>query len=130
MWGSHYRIGLFSLLSNTKTRKQLNQIYRERGTFLLYIYFPCLGVCWYPINVKTAEPIGPKVFAGPRVKPGKVYGWSKFQKFVSDKIQYLKILKIHNIFYKIRKFFVLLLFYNVYKEKMFTIEIEDGREAL
>ena len=32
-------------------------------------------------------------------------------------------------FYKIRDIFLLFLFYNVYKEKMFTIEIEDGREA-
>ena len=32
-------------------------------------------VCLYPMNVKTAEPIGPKVFVGPRsrVNPGKVY---------------------------------------------------------
>ena len=25
----------------------------------------CLSVCLYPINVKTAEPIGPKFFVGP-----------------------------------------------------------------
>ena len=29
-------------------------------------------------------------------------------------------------FYNIRKLFWFFLFYNVYKEKMFTIEIEDG----
>ena len=33
----------------------------------------CLSVCLYPINVKTAEPIGPKFFVGPHVTPGKVY---------------------------------------------------------
>ena len=33
----------------------------------------CLSVCLYPINVKTAEPIGPKFFVGSRVAPGKVY---------------------------------------------------------
>ena len=33
----------------------------------------CLSVCLYSINVKTAEPIGPKIFVGSRVTPGKVY---------------------------------------------------------
>jgi len=33
----------------------------------------CLSVCLYPINVKTAEPIGPKFCVGPHVTPGKVY---------------------------------------------------------
>jgi hypothetical protein len=32
-----------------------------------------LLVCLYPINVKTAEPIRPKIFVAPRVMPGKVY---------------------------------------------------------
>ena len=31
----------------------------------------CLFVCLYPINVKTAEPIGPEFFVGSRVTPGK-----------------------------------------------------------
>ena len=33
------------------------------------------------------------------------------------------------LFCKIREIFCLFLFYNVHKESMFTIEIEDGREA-
>jgi len=33
----------------------------------------CLSVCLYPINVKTAEPIGPKFFVGHPGTPGKVY---------------------------------------------------------
>ena len=35
--------------------------------------FVCLFVCLYPINVKTAEPIGPKFFVGHLGTPGKVY---------------------------------------------------------
>ena len=35
--------------------------------------FVCLFVCLYPINVKTAEPIGPKFCVGYHVTPGKVY---------------------------------------------------------
>jgi len=38
-------------------------------------------------------------------------------------------LKIHEIFSWIRELFFVL-FSNVQKENMFTIEIEDGREAL
>ena len=44
------------------------------------IYILCLSVCLivrlYPINVKTAEPIGPKFCAGPHMSmtPGNVYG--------------------------------------------------------
>ena len=33
----------------------------------------CLSVCLYPINVKTAEPIGPKFVVGHLGTPGKVY---------------------------------------------------------
>ena len=40
----------------------------------LYINLACLGVCLfvclYPINVKTAEPIGPKFFVGHHVTAG------------------------------------------------------------
>ena len=35
----------------------------------------CLFVCLYPINVKTAETIGPKFFVGHHVTTGKVYEW-------------------------------------------------------
>ena len=62
------------------------------------IYILCLSVCLYPINIKTAEPIGPKFFVWSRVTPGKVFRWSNFQKFVSNKIRFLKIMKIHKIF--------------------------------
>jgi len=55
---------------------------------LLYItLLVCLGVCLFvclkPINVKTAEPIRPKFFEGPRMTQGKVYGCSELQKVVS-----------------------------------------------
>ena len=44
-------------------------------------------------------------------------------------IKILKTLKIHEIFWwNPRTFFCL--FYNVHKENLFTIKIEDGREAL
>ena len=55
----------------------------------LYIYFVFLFgnsfVCLYPINVKTAEPIGPIILSGPHMTPGKVYEGSNFQKLASNK---------------------------------------------
>ena len=38
----------------------------------LYTLLVCLGVCLYPINVKTAEPIGSKFCVGLHMYPGKV----------------------------------------------------------
>ena len=43
--------------------------------------------------------------------------------------EFLKIMKIQEIILNKICEIVLFLFYNVYKEKMFTIEIEDGRNA-
>ena len=99
---------------------------------LSWCLFVCLSVCLYPINVKTAEPIGPKFFVGHLGTPGKVYKWSKFQILVSIKIRSpLNFL----IFWKSTKFFcknpriIFVLFFDVHKENMFTINLEDGREA-
>ena len=39
----------------------------------LYTLLVCLSACLYPINVKTAEPIGPKFCVGLCMPPGKVY---------------------------------------------------------
>ena len=102
----------------------------RQGDKYLYINLACpsvcLFVCLYPINVKTAEPIGPKFFVGHQVTPGKVYGWSNFQKLVSIKIRFLKILKIHEIFFlKIREIFCFWFLEN----KFFTNEIKYRREA-
>ena len=38
---------------------------------LLYINLACLSVRLYPINVKTAEPIGPKFCVGPNMTLGR-----------------------------------------------------------
>ena len=77
------------------------------------IYILCLSVCLYPTNVKTAKSIGPK-----------------FEKFASNKIPFSLNVENHKIYLIKSAIFGLYLFYNVYKEKMFTIEIEDVRFAL
>ena len=43
-------------------------------------------------------------------------------------IKFLKILKIHEIFGENPRI-IFILFYDVHKENMFTINLEDGREA-
>ena len=48
------------------------QVKKEMGEPCVYILF--LSVCFYSINVKTAEPIGPKFCVGPHMTPGRVYG--------------------------------------------------------
>ena len=88
-----------------KDNHNFKEIFQE--IFFLYKFglfvclFVCLLVCLYPINVKTAEPIGPNFFVGHHVTPGKVYGWSNYQKFASIKIRFLKILKINEIFFRL-----------------------------
>ena len=78
---------------------------------LACLLFVCLFVCLlYPINVKTAEPIGSKFFVGHLGTPGKVYEKSKFQIFVSIKIRsslnFLKFWKSAKFFVKIRELFL------------------------
>ena len=43
-------------------------------------------------------------------------------------IKFLKILKIHEIFFENPRI-IFVLFYDVHKDNMFTINLEDGREA-
>ena len=85
----------------------LQSIYKFGLSWCLFV---CLSVCLYPINVKTAEPIGPNFFVGHHVNTGKVYEWSKFQIFVSIKIRsssnFWKFWKSTKIFVKIREFFL------------------------
>ena len=52
----------------------IKSIYKFGLSVCLFVcLFVCLSVCLYPINVKTAEPIGPKFFVGHLETPGKVY---------------------------------------------------------
>ena len=64
-------------------------------------------VCLYPINVKTAEPIGPKFGVGPLMTPEKVYGCSKFQTSLPQILIFIKIkLKLKFNFIKIPRSFL------------------------
>ena len=93
------------------------------------IYKFGLSVCLYPINVKTAEPIGPKFFVGHLGTPGKVYWMIEILNIYLHQnsifIKFFKILKIHEIFCENPRI-IFVLFYDVHKENMFTINLEDG----
>ena len=67
----------------------------------IYIYFACRSVSLYPINVKTAEPIGPKFCVWPHMTPVKFCGCSESQKIVSKYISKFpkKLLSHQRTFY-------------------------------
>jgi len=91
-----YPLQLYRTSFSTKTRYFFGQSTADRysthkslvwGDIInLYINLACfswwVSVSLYPINVKTAEPIGPKFFVGSRVTPGKVYERWKLKKIV------------------------------------------------
>ena len=89
------------------------------------LYILCLSVCLYPINVKTAEPIRPKFSVGLDMSTGKfktIYRWSKLKDLPPTKFDLNKMLNIYEIlFYKSQ------LLQCIYREKMFTIKIKNGR---
>ena len=78
---------MMSINSFSEFKKSLIEIkprYKRRPLYSKFIQFPSchlyinlagLSVCLYPINVKTAEPIGPKFFVAHHVTTGKVYEW-------------------------------------------------------
>ena len=80
-----------------------------------------LSIRLYPINVKTAEPIGPKFCVAPPGTPGKVYELSKSKIIVFKICVFVKNFKN----FKIRESFFVKSG-NLHKENMFT---KDGREA-
>ena len=59
-----YKENMFTI--NLEDGREAPSKARKKGAkrleFLVFINFACLPVCLYPINVKTAEPIGPKFF--------------------------------------------------------------------
>ena len=89
----------------------------------IYTYFACL----YPINAKTAKPIGPKFCVGPPITPGDAQNKKK----LSPKIFYFrKIQNIYKLFFKSSNFYFTVLSKRKGKiEHQLKIKIEDGREV-
>ena len=87
----------------------------------LYIYmkFACLSVILNKINVKTAEPIGPKFCMGPYMTPRKVCRGTKLQKLVFKSFWFLLNLKnAQQILINLRTFVYYC--FILYKEKIYT----------
>jgi len=87
--------------TNKQTEITTLSIYK----FVLSVW---VSVCLYPINVKTAEPIGPNFFVGHHVTTGFMNDKFFFKKSVLKVFNFvkkIKFLKIRNFFLKIRKIF-------------------------
>ena len=72
--------------------------YWNRKSLSIYIYFACLSVCLYPINVKTAEPMVPKLCEGPKSNMTQKEGLRtiKITKNVCSKVfDFCKSLNMH-----------------------------------
>jgi len=76
----------------------------------------CLFVCLYPMNVKTAEPIGPEFCVGPHVILGRFMNEQNFKNQWLKVFYFYKILKMREkIWWNPQTFF-----YILWKEKMLT----------
>ena len=73
----------------------------------IYIYFACLfvclAVCLYPMNVKTAELIGPKFCVGPYVTPGKVMKDKNVKNLCLKVFYFVKFWKCAKIFCTVQR---------------------------
>ena len=115
----------------------LNSVTWENRMSIFYIYilcfsvclFVCLFVCLYPINVKTADSIGPKICKETEIPPGKIYGCSELQQFVSKKLIFEHFLKsMQKISINPQTF--LLLFYIVRKEHVYLCKYEMDEKPI
>ena len=101
----------------------------------LYINLACLSVCLFVSNKRQSGWTDrAQIFCGSSrdhmegLWMIKISNICLHQNSIFTKS--LKILKIHEIFvWKSANYFCFVLFYDVHKENMFTINLEDGREA-
>jgi len=64
---------------------------RKIARLNLYIYFACVSVCLYQINVKTAKPIRPIFLLDLEWPQRRFMDDRIFKKFASTKIRFVKI---------------------------------------
>ena len=77
-----------------------------------------------------AKPIGPKFFVGDQGLQGRFMNHQNFKYLSPSKFdcRFFKIMKIREFFCENPRI-IFVLFYDVHKENMFTINLGDGREA-
>ena len=115
------------------------QFYQRANTFktnlLLYKFglSVCLSVCLFVSNKRqNGWTDRAQIFCGTSREPREGLWIIKISNIClyqnSIVIKFLKILKIREIFCENPRI-IFILFYDVHKENMFTINLEDGREA-
>ena len=110
----------------SKTPQNMVQTFENNN--ITFIYILCLSV-WVVVClfVSTKRQNGPTFCVGPHMTPGKIW-MIKTKKLASNKIQFLLNIQNSQHFLIESVNFFLLMFYNIYKEKMFTTAIEDGHQ--
>ena len=100
---------------------------------LSWCLFVCLGVCLFASNKRqNTKTDRAQIFCGTSRDPReglwmiKIVNTCLHQNSIS--IKFIKILKIHEIFCENPRI-IFVFFYDVHKENMFTINLEDGRKA-
>ena len=116
-------ISCMQLRKNSQIKKSIIPFISTSANIL------CLSVCLFVSNKrrKRLNQSGP-IFLWDLMWPQGRFMMIEFEKNLPlTKFDFRKFTKC--FFYKIREILVLFLFYNVCKEKMLTIEIEDKRKA-
>ena len=70
---SFYRVFFFELQTFLYSLQKQTSI-KHMANVYFYIYLACLSVFLFPINFRTAEPIGPKILMTTRMTLGEIYG--------------------------------------------------------
>ena len=92
IYNVHFEIKMYDQRSEIILRLNI----QINAYLYLYIYFACLSVRLYPINVKTAEPIGPTFFC--------VTSHNPQERFIDDQ-NLKKLPRTKFDFHKIHDFF-------------------------
>ena len=109
------------------------QNYRNHLYINLACLFVCFGVCLFVSNKRqNGWTDRAQIFCGTSRDPREGLWMIKISNICLHQnsifIKFLKILKIHEIFCENPRI-IFVLFYDVHKENMFTINLEDGRKA-
>ena len=96
----------FAVVSSSQNNLQfLHFLQQPLRALSIYILCNCLFVCPFVSNKRqNGWTDQAHFFVGPRVTPGKVYGWSNFQKLASIKIWLIFFCKSTNFFFNSRFF--------------------------
>ena len=95
---------MYKILKKLFMVKSLNKfiMYKEsRNSSIYLLFYPSdrQSVRLHPINVKTAEPIGPKFCVRPHMTPARVYLRLKITNLCPKVFEFCKILKMRDLLF-------------------------------